>query len=80
VILRDKYGWPVERIKGRWFTNIIRLILHTSLWQTWRLRRGPAPIVPDAYSDAVLARHRQQHPEVFSILDSFKPKRREAGR
>jgi hypothetical protein len=25
----DKYGYPVERIKGRWFVNIIRVILHT---------------------------------------------------
>ena len=34
--LRDRYGWPVERIKGRPITNAIRLLLHTSLWQTWR--------------------------------------------
>jgi hypothetical protein len=25
----DKYGWPVERIKGRWFVNFMRLLLHT---------------------------------------------------
>lgn len=25
----DKYGWPVERIKGRSIQNFIRLILHT---------------------------------------------------
>ena len=25
----DKLGWPVERIKGRWFLNIIRLLIHT---------------------------------------------------
>jgi hypothetical protein len=31
---RDSYGWPVERIKGRRVTNFIRLLLHTSLWQT----------------------------------------------
>lgn len=38
VILRDRLGWPVERIKGRPVTNAIRLLLHTSLWQTWRHR------------------------------------------
>ena len=25
----DKYGWPVEKIKGRSVTNLIRLLLHT---------------------------------------------------
>ena len=25
----DKLGWPVERIKGRWFLNFIRLLIHT---------------------------------------------------
>jgi len=25
----DKYGFPVERIRGRWFTNCLRLLLHT---------------------------------------------------
>lgn len=25
----DKYGWPVERVKGRWFFNLIRIIIHT---------------------------------------------------
>lgn len=24
-----KDGFPVERIQGRWFTNFIRLLLHT---------------------------------------------------
>ncbi len=24
----DKYGWPVERIKGRPITNFIRLLIH----------------------------------------------------
>lgn len=44
MILRDKYGWPVERIRGRWFTNIIRLILHTSLRQTWKRRKCIHPV------------------------------------
>ena len=25
----DKFGWPVERFKGRKVINLIRLILHT---------------------------------------------------
>ena len=25
----DKYGWPVERIEGRYIQNFIRLLLHT---------------------------------------------------
>ncbi len=25
----DKYRYPVERIKGKWFINFIRLLLHT---------------------------------------------------
>ena len=25
----DKLGWPVERIKGRWFLNLLRLLIHT---------------------------------------------------
>ena len=36
--LRDKYGWPVERIKGRPFVNFIRLLLHTNIKQTWKKR------------------------------------------
>lgn len=33
--LRDKYGWPVERISGKPVTNLIRVLLHTSLKETW---------------------------------------------
>lgn len=25
----DKYGWPVERIRGRHIINIIRILIHT---------------------------------------------------
>ncbi len=28
-VFLDRYGWPVERIQGRPFTNLIRLLLHT---------------------------------------------------
>lgn len=40
MMLRDKYGWPVERIKGRPFTNLIRLILWTDIIMTWKLRNA----------------------------------------
>jgi len=31
----DRLGWPVERIKGRWFLNILRLLIHTR-----KIKRG----------------------------------------
>lgn len=43
----DKHGWPVERIKGRRITNLIRLLIHTR-----KIRRGkwryPAVLTPPA--------------------------------
>jgi len=30
MVYLDKYGWPVERIKGRWFLNFMRLLIHTN--------------------------------------------------
>lgn len=36
--LRDKYGWPVERIKGKHITNFIRLLILTDIKQTWKRR------------------------------------------
>jgi hypothetical protein len=41
MYLRDKYGFPVERITGRHITNLIRLLLHTDVWQTlkrWKIK------------------------------------------
>lgn len=43
MILRDKWGWPVERIKGRPIQNFIRDLLHVSLWKTWKMRKEPWP-------------------------------------
>ncbi len=31
----DKLGWPVERVKGRWFFNFVRLLIHTR-----KIKRG----------------------------------------
>jgi len=36
MVFRDRYGWPVERIKGRPITNFIRLLLHTNFAWTFR--------------------------------------------
>ena len=38
--LRDKWGWPVVRIKGKHTTNVIRYLLHTNLFKTWQYRNG----------------------------------------
>ncbi len=59
----DKDGWPVETIKGRPITNLIRILLHTSIWQTvnyiicamrghqetWRRRSQPNTVQPRYY-------------------------------
>ena len=29
LVFFDRYGWPVERIKGRAISNFFRLLLHT---------------------------------------------------
>ena len=31
----DRYGWPVEQIRGRWFVNFLRSLIHTR-----RIKRG----------------------------------------
>ena len=38
MTFRDKYGWPVERVKGRPITNFIRLLFHTDLAWTFRYK------------------------------------------
>lgn len=34
----DKAGWPVENVKGRWFRNFLRRLIHTR-----QLKRGSWP-------------------------------------
>ncbi len=29
MVFMDKYGWPIERVKGRHVINFIRTLLHT---------------------------------------------------
>ena len=43
MIWRDKLGWPVEFVKGKWFSNFIRWLLHTDPRQTWKHRKAPCP-------------------------------------
>lgn len=33
----DKAGWPVETVKGRWFRNLLRRLVHTRIIRsgTW---------------------------------------------
>lgn len=51
--LRDKYGWPIERIKGRPIENALRVVFlnikkvahlgsHLIGWNTGRITRCPA--------------------------------------
>ena len=35
MILKDKYGYPVVKIKGRPITNFIRMVLWTNIKQTF---------------------------------------------
>jgi hypothetical protein len=37
--LRDKYGYPVEIVRGRHITNFLRYLFITNIKQTWK-RRG----------------------------------------
>lgn len=39
----DKHGFPVERIKGRWFQNLLRLIIHTRKVKNVQTRRYHRP-------------------------------------
>lgn len=41
--LRDKYGWPVERVTGRPVLNFIRLLIHANLRRTWKQRHDYRP-------------------------------------
>jgi hypothetical protein len=35
LIVCDRLGWPIERIKGRWFTNALRLLVHGRRIRRW---------------------------------------------
>lgn len=43
ILFIDKNGYPVEKIKGRRITNIIRILLHTrsiEKWESYEKRTG----------------------------------------
>ena len=31
----NKYGWPVERIKGQYIQNFLRILIHTRKLKWW---------------------------------------------
>jgi len=39
MLLRNKLGWPVEKTKGRWFQNILRILIKTNIKATWKRRK-----------------------------------------
>ena len=36
MIYCDKWGFPVELFENRPVTNLIRIVIHTSIYQTWK--------------------------------------------
>ncbi len=48
---RDKWGWPIERIKGRPIVNFIRILLLTSWTRTWKQREYPYPDGPELWKE-----------------------------
>lgn len=40
MIVRDKYGYPVETIFGKHIKNFLRILIHGNIKQTWKLRNG----------------------------------------
>ena len=45
---RDKYGWPVETIKGRPIVNFIRRLIHTNIRTTWHYRKKKCADIREA--------------------------------
>jgi hypothetical protein len=44
MILRDRFGWPVELVEGRPVLNFFRRLLVTSPQKTWAMRREGWPV------------------------------------
>lgn len=34
-IVCDRLGWPIEKIRGRWFSNTLRLLIHGRRLRYW---------------------------------------------
>jgi len=56
MIIRDKYGWAVEQIKGRPITNFLRLLLHGNISQTYRKlhKEKYVTLMTRLYSESVI--------------------------
>lgn len=56
MIIRDKLGWPVEKLVGRPFTNFIRILLHCNIKQTYRKlhKEKYVKAICELYSDGKL--------------------------
>ena len=75
MVFLDKYGWPVERIRGHRLVNFLRLLLHTR-----RIRRGRwdgCRIVRTALAEGGAAgppsdtvRHLPSRPKVVTLCGS----------
>ena len=39
MYLRDKWEYPIEIVKGKYFENFIRYLIHTNIKQTWKRRK-----------------------------------------
>lgn len=35
-VLCDKYGWPLEKIRGRWIRNFLRCLIHGRRFRLWQ--------------------------------------------
>lgn len=56
MVFRDKFGYSVELIVGRPITNVIRIMLHTNIKQTYRKLHKEKYIksICELYSDGKL--------------------------
>lgn len=34
MLILDKHGWPIESVKGRYFDNFIRKLIHINIFNT----------------------------------------------
>lgn len=73
----DKAGWPIEMVKGRWFRNFLRRLIHTRKLKrgTWQDRK----IVPDEHVDSQTVPDKVE-PQLGSRVRDRSPQSRETRR
>lgn len=49
----DKLGWPVERFKGRWFLNFLRLVIHTRKIKRGKFKHANPPAKADGANSSL---------------------------